>query len=357
MKKKRLFWSIGPLLLLVCLTVWSQQKVAHITLMGHISFQKQPPTDGILTASEDGTLGGSRGDQIRCSTQQECFALGLVKGDETIFIAKAGKVTSVKLRKAKDEANSRAFSVSQNGKYWWTTNRGVIRRKPNTLKALEYAPDTAKITAYRRDGTIQQQWKIADNEGVQRMERLGNDSVIVQSIGGLYRYQLGYPKRKAYPHSNLFNPSAVIGDDGFIWSPGQRAADNSISLLGISIFAPASSKPIQIDYPSQKSWIQPIQSSRKQGVYIGDGGTLRRMGVNLLRPDGEVANVVRVSRGQFAGFKPPTEAYYISNHLGAGKDYALVATKTEDKSGRGLEHFILKITPIPRWKTWFSQTR
>ena len=357
MRKRTLFWAMGPLLLIACLTLWAQQTVARITLIGYIGFtSKQQATDGILTASEDGTLGGSRGDQIRCSISQECFALGLLNGNETVFVANAGSVTSVQLQKAQNESNSQAFSVSQNGKYWWTTNRGVIRRKPNTLAALEYAPDTAKITAYRRDGTIQQQWQLRDSEAVSRMERLGDDSVIVQSSGKLYRYQLGHPKRKFYPHGDLFNPSAIIGGDGFIWSPGQRAADDSISLLGISIFAPATSKPVEIDYPSRKFWIAPIEGSQKQGVYIGDGGTLRKMQVDLLSLDGSVKNVVRISRGQVAGFEPTAGADYIWNYLGAGKNYALVATKIKDKSGRGLEHFILKITPIPRWKTWFAQT-
>lgn len=355
--RKPLLWAIALLFATLCFVFWASQTLTRVILIGHFSFQKNQPMDGILTATEASTLGGSRGDQIRCSAQQECFALGVVKGEETMFVAKAGQVTVVKLNTPKNEAKSRAFSVSRNGKYWWTTDRGVIRRRPNTLKEREYTPGTEKIIAYRRDGTIQQQWRIGDGEAVFRMERLGDDSILtLQSDGSFYRYQLGQTKPKPYPRQEIFNLSAIIGDDGFIWSPGPRAADKSISLLGISLFAPASSKPIQVNYPDRKFWTDLIEGSREQGVFMGFGGTLNHMSVDWLRPDGQVENVVRIFKTRPTGFLPPPEAYYISNHLAAGKNYAIVATKIQDKSGRGLEHFILKITPIARWKTWFSQT-
>jgi hypothetical protein len=355
MHKKATFLSlVGLLPVVIAFIVWAKQTLPLVALVGRIDFTKsKTASDGLLLSSEDGVLGGSRGELIQCSAQQECFALGLINGRETVFIAKAGRVNRVILQKKTDESNSRAFGISDDGEYLWTTNSGVITSRKGQPARL--IPNTAKITVYQRNGSIKQQWQIQTELGLRRIESLDKKSLVVLgNRDNLYVYQIGRPEPQMYPHGKLLNASAVLGVDGFIWSPGERTADQSISLLGISMFSSAISTPVKVEFPSQKSWKVPIQSNRNLGVFVGDGGTVRHMEVGLLRPNGKYENVLDLHSNHILGFSPPEQAQRIVKYIRAGNNYAIVETKLKDQKGRNSEYFILKVTAIPRWRSWLS---
>jgi len=301
----------------------------------------------VRSSYEVAKVGGVGSSLISCDKQQNIYVLGERNEREAVQVITAnGSTRTVALNNLPGELAqfSKGFTVSPSGRRWWVWTRFTV--KDGTTGE--------NVRLYDASGKIVKTWQ-SQSGGIALMQAVGDEQLHrADETGSLWIYDA----RKATPQRLSFSPKAwdFMDSKGRFWTVNWDKDKRTGKAVAQSPANPALNISLPFQLPREGGGY-PFWYDEKAGLYAqrvfwdtpsktGSSGA----SVLLLDPDGQMKTVMDISPSWFKGKE---NQFVIFRRLLMAKGDTAWGEVVISKSGP-VEHRIVKMESIPRWRTWFG---